>query len=165
MVWHMSRRSARWVIAGIWLLAMLISLPWALFFTLQPYNLEANLTVQVCADEWPSMELDRLYFIGAHLIMLYLLPGATIFLCYLGIWFKILRRHIPGDRPSKTSLKIELIMHKSKLKVVKMMMVVVVLFLISWLPLYAIFARIKLGGELSADEERLISIVMPLAQW
>lgn len=54
---------------------------------------------------------------------------------------------------------------KSKIKVVKMLVVVVILFVLSWLPLYVIFARIKLGGALESSEEEMIQIATPIAQW
>lgn len=158
----MSRRTARWVIACIWLFSMSISAPWAVYFTLVPYSLD-NRTIQVCSEAWPSERMGTIYFVCANLILLYLFPATVIILCYLGIWYKIERRNIPGDRPK--GLKIELIMQKSKLKVVKMMMVVVIIFLLSWLPLYLIFARIKLAEERSQWEEWLIPKMMPLAQW
>ena len=163
MDWHMSRRTARRVIACIWLFSLCITAPWALYFTLVPYPLENGPNIQVCAEDWPSEQMDTLYFVCANLILLYLFPATIIIFCYLGIWCKIKRRNIPGDRPK--GLKIELIMQKSKLKVIKMMMVVVVIFLLSWLPLYLIFARIKLVENRSQWEEWLITKMMPLAQW
>ena len=166
MYWHMSRNTARWVIACIWLFSGCISAPWAIFFTLLPYPIPYNgelYLMQMCAEDWPSEQWDTLYFVCANLILLYLLPGTLIILCYLGIWYKIECRKIPGDRPK--SVNIELIMQRSKLKVVKMMVVVVVIFLLSWLPLYLIFARIKLFSERPQWEDKLITKMMPLAQW
>lgn len=157
----MSRRVARWTIACIWIFSLGISLPWAIYFELDTFE-DTEYRVYVCTDKWPNERFNRIYFICANLILLYVLPGALIMLCYLGIWYKIERRNIPGDRPK--GLKIELIMQKSKLKVVKMMMVVVVIFLISWLPLYLIFARLKLG-DISDTEYHYIAMIMPLAQW
>jgi hypothetical protein len=56
--------------------------------------------------------------------------------------------------------------HRSKVKVIKMLMVVIILFACSWLPLYAIFTRIKLGGPLSpGPEESLVHALLPVAQW
>ena len=153
----------RYVLAGIWLFALFISTPWAVYFTLVPYQLDNRTSIQVCTEDWPVERVGTIYFVCANLIMLYLFPAAVIIVCYTGIWYKIERRNIPGER--SRGLKIELIMQKSKLKVVKMMMVVVVIFLLSWLPLYLISARIKLYGELSAREDWLISKMFPLAQW
>jgi neuropeptide FF receptor 2 len=158
----MRRRTARRIIACIWLFSMTISLPWALFFTLVPYPIDGY-TIQVCAEEWPNEQMGKIYFVCANLILLYLFPAFVIIFCYLGIWYKIERRNIPGD--GAKGLKIELIMQKSKLKVVKMMMLVVVIFLLSWLPLYLIFARVKLADEHYAWEDWLIATLLPLAQW
>lgn len=163
MDWHMPRRTARILIACIWLFSLSIALPWALFFKLMPYPHE-DYTVQVCMEDWPSPQMGNLYFVFANLILLYLFPAVVITFCYLGIWYKIERRNIPGDRPS--GLKIELIMQKSKLKVIKMMMVVVLIFLLSWFPTYVIFVRLKLFGEERGEfEDWLIRNTMPFAQW
>lgn len=47
-----------------------------------------------------------------------------------------------------------------------MLVVVVIIFMLSWLPLYAIFIRIKLGSEqMEAWEAVLLAYTTPLAQW
>lgn len=53
-----------------------------------------------------------------------------------------------------------------QVKVVKMLVVVVIIFMLSWLPLYAIFIRIKLGSEkMEAWEDDLLAYATPVAQW
>lgn len=47
----------------------------------------------------------------------------------------------------------ELMRTRSKLKVAKMMVVVVVIFVISWAPLYGIFAAVKLASFRAASED------------
>ena len=47
-----------------------------------------------------------------------------------------------------------------------MLVVVVIIFTLSWLPLYAIFIRIKLGSEqMDAWEGTLLAYATPVAQW
>ena len=47
-----------------------------------------------------------------------------------------------------------------------MLVVVVIIFMLSWLPLYAIFIRIKLGSEqMETWEDFLLPYVTPVAQW
>lgn len=47
-----------------------------------------------------------------------------------------------------------------------MLVVVVIIFMLSWLPLYAIFIRIKLGSEqMDAAEAVLLAYATPVAQW
>jgi hypothetical protein len=49
------------------------------------------------------------------------------------------------------------IVEKSKIKVLKMLIAIVSLFALSWLPLYAIFARVKFGPPF--DENSFEGIV------
>nr|CAD7259409.1 unnamed protein product [Timema shepardi]CAD7578178.1 unnamed protein product [Timema californicum] len=78
------------------------------------------------------------------------------------ICFKVWRRDIPTDTKDA---QMERMQQKSKVKVVKMLVAVVILFVLSWLPLYTIFARIKLGGKTARWEEDVIQVVTPIAQW
>jgi hypothetical protein len=56
--------------------------------------------------------------------------------------------------------------HRSKVKVIKMLLVVVVSFALSWLPLYVLFTRVKFGGPFSSEtEETTIHALLPVAQW
>ncbi|KAI1292186.1 Neuropeptide FF receptor 2 [Halotydeus destructor] len=170
---QMSRKSARRVIIVIWLFSLTIAFPWVLYFTLNP--IDPNLPhIMICAENWPDETSEIAYFVIANLCLCYLIPLFIITACYLAIWFKVWKRNIPGaceHSNTKTGkhvkLQVELVMQRSKLKVAKMMVVVVVIFVISWLPLYCIFARVKLGGPMVAGsfEERLFMVTAPIAQW
>ena len=47
-----------------------------------------------------------------------------------------------------------------------MLVAVVIFFMLSWLPLYAIFIRIKLGAEsIEPWEEEVLAVATPIAQW
>lgn len=94
----------------------------------------------LCIEIWPSGLSGSLYFLLANLIACYILPMVLISLCYILIWIKVWNRSIPGD--SKDT-QMDRMQQKSKVKVVKMLVAVVILFVLSWLPLYIIFARIK----------------------
>jgi neuropeptide FF receptor 2 len=93
--------------------------------------------------------------------MCYLLPLVIITVCYLLIWRRVFLRHPPGETQQAT----DKIIQKSKIKVVKMLMTVIILFAFSWLPLYSIFTRIKLGGPLEPREETVVFMILPFAQW
>lgn len=88
------------------------------------------------------MIIGSLYFLVANVFACYLVPMSLISLCYVLIWIKVSKRSIPGD--SKDA-QMDRMQQKSKIKVVKMLIAVVILFVLSWLPLYLIFARIKFG--------------------
>jgi len=60
------------------------------------------------------------------------------------------------------------VVNRSKVRVVKMLVVVVVVFAFCWLPLYAVNVRIFFGSPLDVDEaefQLLTQTVIPVAQW
>ncbi|XP_067144390.1 neuropeptide SIFamide receptor-like [Centruroides vittatus] len=160
--WQLTRRSARKMIIVIWIFSLLITLPWAIYFRQSPIHSSAP-DIQICSEIWPHYQSERLYFLIANLCLSYILPLCLITACYVAIWCRVWNRSIPGE--AKAANKD--IVQRSKLKVVKMMLVVVVIFILSWLPLYIIFARIKLGGPIDEDswQEKVILIAAPIAQW
>lgn len=160
---QLSTRIARWIIVVIWVLSLTITLPWALYFQLQPISAEQP-DVLLCVEQWPHEDSETLYFLAANMGLCYLLPLCIITACYVCIWIKVWRRNIPGETKGTNA---DVLMQRSKLKVVKMMLVVVILFVISWLPLYIIFTRLKLGPPVTAEsqENEILLIMAPIAQW
>ncbi|ROT83652.1 putative tachykinin-like peptides receptor 86C [Penaeus vannamei] len=75
---------------------------------------------------------------------------------------QVANRNIPGDTRDAAIHEMQ---QRSKVKVIKMLVVVVIIFSLSWLPLYTIFARIKLGDELGEDEGAVLAIIAPISQW
>lgn len=134
----------------IWIIALGSTIPWVLFFDLVPAvdafpMALAPPDMYLCQEVWPPGTNGNLYFLLAHLVACYLLPMTLITLCYVLIWIKVSTRSIPGD--SKDA-QMDRMQQKSKVKVIKMLVAVVILFVLSWLPLYVIFARIKFGKRI-----------------
>ena len=128
----------------------------------------------LCEEDWPDESSETAYFVIVNLGLYYLIPLIIIAACYMAIWLKVWKRSIPGAQEASTSktgknlnVQMELIMQRSKLKVAKMLIFVVVMFVISWLPLYVVFARVKLGGPMESGgfEEKLFMTMAPIAQW
>ncbi|KAL6435401.1 hypothetical protein ACFW04_005409 [Cataglyphis niger] len=158
---QITKRRARMMIVVIWFIALTMTSPWLLFFDLVSiYEDEPDL--RLCLETWPHPEDGTLFFLIGNLILCYVLPMILISLCYILIWIKVWRRHIPTDTKDA---QMERLQQKSKVKVVKMLVVVVILFVLSWLPLYVIFAVIKLGGDLVQGEDEILPIATPIAQW
>lgn len=128
----------------IWMIALGTTIPWAIFFKLVPlFPDNANAPdVLICMEVWPDGMNGSMYFLFANLVAWYVVPMVLITLCYVLIWIKVWRRSIPGDSYDE---QMDRMKQKSKIKVVKMLFVVVILFVLSWMPLYYIFSRIKLG--------------------
>lgn len=59
----------------------------------------------------------------------------------------------------------QMMLHRSKMKAVKMLLVVVVSFALSWMPLYAMVSRLRFGPPTSDLEDNLLAVLLPFAQW
>ncbi|XP_064085803.1 neuropeptide SIFamide receptor-like [Macrobrachium nipponense] len=156
---QITSRTCRRIIVVIWVFSLTITLPWAIFFKLEPIP---NTDLKICTEKWPDEEGGNLYFVLANLVMCYLLPLTVISICYILIWQKVWCRKLPGERQDEG---VAMMIHRSKIKVIKMLLVVVVLFTMSWLPLYVIFARLKFGSQPTEMEYQVIHILAPIAQW
>ncbi|XP_055323888.1 neuropeptide SIFamide receptor-like [Sitodiplosis mosellana] len=160
---QLSKKRARIMIGCIWIVALGSTIPWALFFQLVPLYQDSDIDIMLCREVWPPGLDGSMYFLIANVFACYLVPMSLISLCYILIWYKVSKRSIPGD--SKDA-QMDRMQQKSKIKVVKMLIAVVILFVLSWLPLYLIFARIKFGNpEMTTSEEEFLQIVTPIAQW
>ncbi|GFT67489.1 neuropeptide SIFamide receptor, partial [Nephila pilipes] len=157
---QMTTSLARKIIAIIWIVSLLITLPWAIFFQLETVDSDTH----YCVERWPHEESEKAYFLGANLGLCYLVPLIMISICYIGIWIKVWKRSIPGETKGTNA---DSVMQRSKLKVAKMMVIVVVLFVVSWLPLYVIFTMVKLGitVEENSMKEKVLVVMVPFAQW
>ncbi|GAB6024237.1 hypothetical protein CHUAL_008932 [Chamberlinius hualienensis] len=166
MKWQITSGICRLIILIIWVFSCTITLPWALYFTLRPMQEGPNEEeeLQMCQENWPDDRSDVIFFIIAHMLIDYLLPLVVISVCYIFIWFKVWKRRLPGETKDQNQ---DQMIHRSKIKVVKMLMAVVIMFALSWLPLYAVFARLKLGGpmESGSNEEKFVSLAVPVTQW
>ncbi|KAH9527671.1 Neuropeptide FF receptor 2 [Dermatophagoides farinae] len=142
---------------------------------IQPLQQQSTTTIQasICGDRWPNSAMANAHFLIVNLGLQYLIPLSIIALFYILILKKIaerklpkLARHLPSnvkDGNRQSSLVIE----RSKVKVFKMLIVLVLLFALSWLPLYVIFFILKIGPH-SDDQSILMQILqdsVPIAQW
>ncbi|XP_060833784.1 neuropeptide SIFamide receptor-like isoform X2 [Rhopalosiphum padi] len=146
------------VVAIIWIISLTITMPWAIYFDLQP--MEEGSDNQICLESWPTVESGNLYFVLANLVLCYMLPLTVIAVCYMFIWQKVSRRKVPGEPMHNGANMVQ----RSKMKVITMIMYVVVLFAVSWLPLYVAFSLIKFWPLPPAVESYTVAS-LPVAQW
>ena len=107
----------------------------------------------MCQEVWPDESLPNLYFVVVNFGFQYLVPLSIILIFYMLLMLKIWHRKIPVfhtacRRETSTDTVDQWnarIVEQSKMKVLKMLIVIVSLFALSWLPLYLIFLYIKFG--------------------
>ena len=156
----MSKRKCKVILFFIWLSALSVMVPWLVYFQHEPYRTSRQ-HLYVCYDSWPSLTVQRGYYVGVMFVCCYSLPLTMIMVCYGLIGLKVWRRQGLGAHNSSTKL-----IQRSKVKVLKMLVVVCVLFSLSWLPLYGINFWRLVHPEMSRSTQHILSeIVVPLAQW
>ncbi|XP_037923951.1 neuropeptide SIFamide receptor-like [Hermetia illucens] len=160
----MSNKQYRISVTIIWFVALTINLPWLFVFTLEPIGITGS-KAMVCIELWPSQQSENIFFIIANLIICYLGPLVVISICYIIIWRNVANRSIPGERLFGRRKNDAI--HKSRVKVVKMVFVVIITFALSWLPLYTIFFIVKFYEDVLYYEyfQSAIYLLLPIAQW
>lgn len=162
--YQITKARAKKIIAAIWIWSFTVALPWGLFFDTHKAD-EDRPNDEFCIERWPELysNWSKYYFLIGNVFICYLLPLAIIFVCYLTIWCRVYRRSVPSDSNHKS---MEIMHQQAKAAVMKMLLVVVLIFTLSWLPLYCISLRMKFGPEVMSDwEHDVISFIYPVAQW
>ncbi|XP_062124331.1 tachykinin-like peptides receptor 99D isoform X1 [Drosophila sulfurigaster albostrigata] len=134
---RMSKRRNLAIAAVIWLSSTLISCPMLLFFKTEEVPVQ-NTTRSVCFPEWPDGQTnhskqEHLYNI-LILILTYFLPIVSMTVTYSRVGIELWGSKTIGEY---TPRQVENV--RSKRRVVKMMIVVVLIFGVCWLPFHTYF--------------------------
>ncbi|NXI76619.1 NPFF2 protein, partial [Rhipidura dahli] len=158
------------IIAVIWLLAVAIMCPSAVLLQVQEEKHfwvllgSGNATRPVfwCREEWPDPGMRKIYT-TVLFANIYLAPLSLIVIMYARIGISLSHAAVPGT--GKHSQKQRHSVGKRKHKVIKMLVVVTLLFTLSWLPLWTLML-LSDYASLSDLQLQLINTYMyPLAHW
>ena len=114
----------------------------------------------LCLNTWDKTA-QKAFFMGANFLLSYSIPLVLISAFYFLIGRRVWKRKAIGESSNEVAMK------KSKVKVAKMLLVVVVLFALSWLPLYVIHIRVLFWSwdQRSPDFVVVSRYVYPIVQW
>ncbi|OQR77141.1 neuropeptide FF receptor 2-like [Tropilaelaps mercedesae] len=157
----------------IWTLAIAVMLPTLVY---QNQYVNEHYGVPMCGLTFPSEWAEQIFFCLVVLLC-YALPLLFIVLSYCFIFQTVSNRHMIGEETAprvtenygvtRAKNNQRVLIHKSKVKVLRMVCIVVLVFFVSWGPLYLINGYINLFGYPRRGErlERFIFSMFPLAQW
>ncbi|XP_066304208.1 neuropeptide FF receptor 2-like [Branchiostoma lanceolatum] len=151
-------KQATIIISVIWILSVSVSVPQAVVLHTE-YNPE--LDIVSCTERW-SEPTDRAHYTLALFILMFVLPLLTIGYMYIRIATNIWYRPATIAVSSRSNTEQA---DAKKIWVIKMLVVVVILFVVCWLPLQ-IIALVTDFGQL--QEDTLIVIYMkvyPACHW
>ncbi|KAJ8005835.1 hypothetical protein DPEC_G00122020 [Dallia pectoralis] len=169
---------AKVTIAMIWVLAVVIMCPSAAALSVQVaedlmvYNQDRNVTypLYTCFERFANPKMRKVYttVLFAHI---YLVPLALITAMYGRIGVKLYTSVVStGERqcagPSSPA-RHEAVrpMVSQKIKVIKMLIVVALLFMLSWLPLWTVMLLTDYEGLKDDRMELITGYIFPFAHW
>ncbi|NXL75538.1 NPFF2 protein, partial [Leptocoma aspasia] len=162
--------SAVAIIVAIWVLAVAIMSPSAVLLQVQEEKHfrvllgSGNATRPVfwCREEWPDPGMRKIYT-AVLFANIYLAPLALIVVMYARIGVSLSHAAVPGA--GKRSQEQRHRACKRKQKAIKMLILVTLLFALSWLPLWTLML-LSDYASLSHLQLQLINIyIYPLAHW
>ncbi|XP_076277888.1 RYamide receptor [Lasioglossum baleicum] len=129
-----SKRTAKIIIIGIWLLAAVVSTPMAVglrvIMVSEDDDENSMHKKPFCYPVNLSRETMRVYS-GLLVILRYLIPLTVISFVYARMAVKLWGNRAPGNAEDSRDANLM----KNKMKVIKMLIIVVALFAVCWLPL------------------------------
>ncbi|XP_050533859.1 RYamide receptor-like isoform X2 [Daktulosphaira vitifoliae] len=125
-----SRYHAKFIILLVWIIAVLTAFPLLIVTSLdQPSSWHQECGVYICGETWANDKV-RHFYSAALLVLQYCIPFAVLLFTYISIGVVVWGKRTPGEAQNSRDAR----MAKSKRKMIKMMVTVVIAFTICWLP-------------------------------
>lgn len=156
-----SKSQAFKTISFIWLIALILTIPWAVVFEIVISDKDG---LSYCNEVWENEFHGKMYFLFVHLIFCYGLPLVIISVSNAVVWCHVTNRKVPQESESAAMI-VKRVHKRVRENARKMLGIVTFTFLISWFPLYIIVTRAKFASDMSESELNLIRRIMPFAQW
>ncbi|XP_037385875.1 neuropeptide FF receptor 2 [Talpa occidentalis] len=157
------------IIMIIWVLAIAIMSPSAIMLHIEEekyYRVKLNSynktsPVYWCREDWPNQEMRKIYT-TVLFANIYLAPLSLIVIMYGRIGISLCKTRVPHmGKHGQEQWQVA----KKKQKVIKMLLIVALFFIVSWLPLWTLM-MLSDYADLSSNELRIINIyIYPFAHW
>nr|XP_034958973.1 neuropeptide FF receptor 2 [Zootoca vivipara] len=157
------------IIVVIWVLAIAIMCPSAVMLKVEESRHfrvmlgYGNRTSPIywCREDWPNQDMRKIYT-TVLFANIYLAPLSLIVIMYARIGITLFNTSLPAS--GKKGQERHSVCRK-KLKVIKMLIIVALLFILSWLPLWTL-AMLSDYADLNEEQLQVINIyVYPFAHW
>ncbi|KAG7280962.1 hypothetical protein CRUP_022973 [Coryphaenoides rupestris] len=164
--------TATLIIVIIWVLAVSIMCPSGVMLqvtkeqsvrVLLGYNNKTN-PFYWCRENWPNQGMRKIYT-TVLFANIYLAPLSLIVIMYARIGITLFKSTVPtgGKQPGHDNNRHTV--SKKKQRVIKMLLIVALLFILSWLPLWTLM-MLSDYARLTVEQHRVINIyVYPFAHW
>ncbi|XP_037029317.1 RYamide receptor-like isoform X2 [Bradysia coprophila] len=127
---RITKRYAKCIIFVVWTIALLTAIPIPVVSKLeQPDGWHRQCGKHICQENWTSA-MSNYYYTLALLTLQFVIPLAVLIFTYTRIAIAVWGKRPPGEAENSRDQR----MARSKRKMIKMMVTVVIVFIICWLP-------------------------------
>ncbi|XP_061674182.1 neuropeptide FF receptor 1 like 2 [Syngnathoides biaculeatus] len=171
--------TAKAAIGFIWILAMVIMCPAAVALTVEEvplhymvYNDDLNHTLPLytCYENFANPKMTKVYtaVLFAHI---YMIPLIIITLMYGNIGAKLCSSGVANRMSQETNIQARSrrrgkpVFSQKKIQAIKMLILVTLLFMLSWLPLWTVMMMADYAGLERDQLDLLTSYIFPFAHW
>jgi neuropeptide FF receptor 2 len=165
----MTLRTATIAMLITWATPAALFVPWLFVYREKTFDISVRYKYVACHAHWPAEAVGQAFTVGVVMLTCYLLPLVCIGIFYVLIATRVQSRRqgaVVGRLGSGSAAAASI--RRSTARLLRMLVVVVVLFAVSWLPLYAVQLRHMFvpASHISADEKHIVkTYVVPIAQW
>ncbi|XP_063077220.1 neuropeptide FF receptor 1-like [Engraulis encrasicolus] len=166
----LTQRQAVITIAFIWALAIVIMCPSAATLTVTKDEFHfmvdginnATYPLYTCWENWPDQSMRKIYttVLFSHI---YLAPVTLIVIMYTRVAVKLFKS--PAQLREGRAEEDDRRIYRRKIKVIHMLLIVALLFTISWLPLWTLILLTDYGSMTPSQINVLSAYVFPFAHW
>ncbi|KAI8522231.1 G-protein coupled receptor [Branchiostoma belcheri] len=137
---RMTLKAMRKTLVGVWLCAVAISIPQIVVFNMRQHKITGYEPLNVCFEQWPDAVYGQTYTIML-LTVVYIVPLLSVLYLYGRIFHRMMLKPGPTARGNLAASKNKCTgaVSKKRVRVIKMLITVVVMFAVSWLPLYTVW--------------------------
>ncbi|XP_078577734.1 neuropeptide FF receptor 2-like [Branchiostoma floridae x Branchiostoma japonicum] len=159
---RMSLGKMRNALAGIWIGAVAVMVPQVFVLHVKPIPIMSTVSINICVETWPDIVYKKTYTFMLFSLV-YVGPLVVICFLYCRIWYKLAKTpSCAVDDPQHAS---QFAVSKKRVRVLKMLITVVVLFALSWLPLYTCWMLGDFANLTKKQSGVMHQYVYPVAHW
>ncbi|XP_053113020.1 neuropeptide FF receptor 2 [Hemicordylus capensis] len=157
------------IIAVVWILAIAIMCPSAVMLKVEEEKRfrvilgigNQSSPIYWCREDWPNQDMRKIYT-TVLFANIYLAPLSLIVIMYARIGITLFSTAVPATGKQGQERHS---VYRKKLKVIKMLIIVALLFILSWLPLWTL-AMLSDYANLNEGQLQIINIyIYPFAHW
>ncbi|XP_078617072.1 neuropeptide FF receptor 2-like [Branchiostoma floridae x Branchiostoma japonicum] len=164
----MSIDTMKKVLVSIWVASLVVMVPQVFVIQVRDSSfMIQDQHVDRCVEVWPDPVYKKIYSVTV-VMLIYVLPLIVMSFLYVRIAKKIwFQADLQRGSGSDTVRRREFIgsVPKRRKRVIKMLIVVVTLFMVSWLPLYICWMLDEFGNMPNWQVEIVHQYVYPFAHW